>query len=297
MAVGLRLFTARAGNGVGEPIVDTDNGEELVHVQPSVSVAVGNRAPESPGTLYITTRQVIWLSELDREKGYAVDFLSLSLYAVSRDPEAYPSPCIYTQIETEADEVEDESEDSDSECSEVLDLSKIREMRFIPSDANQCVLIQYFLLLVLRLLFLSVVIINTDLCICSVKVDTLFQVFCECTELNPEPIEEGAEEGHNWIFSADQLEDEAGAGDDVEWHFSQNPTNTIGHSNGHHDLASSVLELQINDQRFEDAEEMEQVIDTGHHHQSQQLLKRVRWHLISQPCHQLAHSLHIMVWS
>ncbi|PPS17510.1 hypothetical protein GOBAR_AA03076 [Gossypium barbadense] len=214
MAVGLRHFTARAGNGVGEPILDTDNGEELVHIQPSVSVAVGNRASESLGTLYITTGQVIWLSELDREKGYAVDFLSLSLHAVSRDPEAYPSPCIYTQI---------------------------REMRFIPSDANQ-----------------------------------------------------GEEEGHNWIFSADQLEDEAG-GDDVEWHFSQNPTNTIGHSNGHHDLASSVLEicsvkvdtlfqvfcecaelnpepieLQINDQRFEDAEEMEQDADTGHHHQSQQ---------------------------
>ncbi|KAG4139713.1 hypothetical protein ERO13_D07G210500v2 [Gossypium hirsutum] len=239
MAVGLRHFTARAGNGSGEPILDTDNGEELVHVQPSVSVAVGDRAPESPGTLYITTRQVIWLSELDREKGYAVYFLSLSLHAVSRDPEAYPSPCIYTQIETEADEVEDESEDSDSECSEVLDLSKIREIRFIPSDANQ--------------------------------LDTLFQVFCECAELNPEPIEEGEEEGHNWIFSADQLEDEAGAGDDVEWHFSQNPTNTIGHSNGHHDLASSVLELQINDQRFEDAEEMEQDSDTGHHHQSQHL--------------------------
>jgi len=31
-------------------------------------------------------------------KGYAVDFLSISLHAVSRDPEAYSSPCIYTQV-------------------------------------------------------------------------------------------------------------------------------------------------------------------------------------------------------
>lgn len=31
-------------------------------------------------------------------KGYVVDFLSISLHAVSRDPEAYSSPCIYTQV-------------------------------------------------------------------------------------------------------------------------------------------------------------------------------------------------------
>jgi hypothetical protein len=43
-------------------------------------------------------RKVVWLSDVDRTKGYAVDFLSLSLHAVSRDPEAYSSPCIYTQV-------------------------------------------------------------------------------------------------------------------------------------------------------------------------------------------------------
>lgn len=41
---------------------------------------------------------MIWLSDVDQSKGYAVDFLSLSLHAVSRDPEAYASPCIYTQV-------------------------------------------------------------------------------------------------------------------------------------------------------------------------------------------------------
>lgn len=33
-------------------------------------------------------------------KGYAVDFLSMSLHAVSTDPEAYPSPCLYVQVFT-----------------------------------------------------------------------------------------------------------------------------------------------------------------------------------------------------
>ncbi|KAE8736477.1 Chloride conductance regulatory protein ICln [Hibiscus syriacus] len=77
------------------------------------------------------------------------------------------------------------------------------------------------------------------------------------------------EEGHNWIFNADQFQDEAGEGDDSGWHFSVNLTNIIGHSDGDHDLSRNVLELQINDQRFEDAEEMEEVAHSGRHHQPQ----------------------------
>ncbi|KAJ0042346.1 hypothetical protein Pint_17270 [Pistacia integerrima] len=236
MVLGLRQFSQRTGDGAGQPILDTDNGEELMHVQPSVSIVLGNRPPDSPGTLYITSKyslmlflQVIWLSDVDKTKGYAVDFLSLSLHAVSRDPEAYTSPCIYTQIETEA--VDEDEDEEDSESGEVLDLSKVTEMRLVPSDAS--------------------------------LLDTLFEIFCECAELNPEPIEDESE-GHNWIFSADQLENEASVGEDAGWHFFQDPTNSIGHSNGDHDLANTVLQLQINDQRFEDAEEMEHESDGSH---------------------------------
>ncbi|XP_061956651.1 chloride conductance regulatory protein ICln-like [Populus nigra] len=227
MAPGLRQFTERRGDGAGQPVIDTENGEELMLMCREVSIVIGNGSPESPGTLYISTKKVVWLSDVDRTKGYAVDFLSISLHAVSRDPEAYPSPCIYTQIETGEDE--DELEGSDSECSDALDLSKVTEMRLVPSDPSQ--------------------------------LDTLFQVFCECAELNPEPVEDNEEE-HNWIFSADQLADETAELEDSEWNFSQNPTSSIGHSNGDHDLARTVLELQINDHRFEDAEEME------HEHES-----------------------------
>ena len=138
--------------------------------------------------------------------------------------------------------------------------------------------------------------------------DTLFDIFCECAELNPEPIDgeyhsfilnwtlfwisyfswccincvfffscipfnflcmlsSGEEEEHNWIFSADQMVDEvAGIGWTVKIdacvfvclhlfnmfvfseegdHFSQDPTNSIGHSNGDHDLARTVLEVGL----------------------------------------------------
>ena len=43
-------------------------------------------------------RRLVWLSDEDVHKGYAVDFYSLSMHAISRDVEAYPQPCIYTQV-------------------------------------------------------------------------------------------------------------------------------------------------------------------------------------------------------
>ncbi|KAL3373547.1 hypothetical protein AABB24_005495 [Solanum stoloniferum] len=227
---GLKFVAERTGDGAGQPFLDTDNGEELMHVQPGTAVVFGSRPPESPGTLYITSKQVVWLSDTDRSKGYAVDFLSVSLHAVSRDPEAYRDPCLYAQIDNGVED--DESEGSSDEGDVSSDLSRITELRLVPSDPNQ--------------------------------VDTLFQIFCDCAELNPEPIEEEEEE-HNWIFSADQLEHQE-AEEDSEWMISPNSTHPIGRSNGDHDLAHNVLQLQINDQRFEDAEEMDSDTKNGDNH-------------------------------
>ncbi|CAH8353989.1 unnamed protein product [Eruca vesicaria subsp. sativa] len=233
MVVGLREFSLRNVDGSGSPVLDESNGEELMHVQPSVAVALGNRSVESPGTLYITSRKLIWLSDVDMAKGYAVDFVSISLHAVSRDPEAYSSPCLYTQIEVEEEE-DDEDEDEEEESTGVLDLSKIREMRLVPSDSTQ--------------------------------LDTLFDVFCECAELNPEPVEEEEEEsGHNWVFSADQMVVGGGAEEDAEWQISQSPTSVIGLPIGDEGLAQPMLDLQINDQRFDDAEEMVHESETKDH--------------------------------
>ncbi|XP_010671988.2 chloride conductance regulatory protein ICln [Beta vulgaris subsp. vulgaris] len=234
MAVGLRIFAERTGDGAGQPILDADNGEVLMHTLPSVSIVLGNRAPESPGTLYISSKKVIWLSDVDRSRGYAVDFVSISLHAVSRDIEAYPSPCIYTQIETGDDEGDNEDEE-DEEQQQTVDwsygISEVKEMRLVPSDSSQ--------------------------------LETLFEVFCECAELNPEPRQDEDTEEHNWIFSADQLNSENAS----NWTFSEDLVNSIGHSNGHHDLAHNVLQLHINDQCFEDAEEMDQEHDRDNNRQ------------------------------
>ncbi|XP_031496639.1 chloride conductance regulatory protein ICln [Nymphaea colorata] len=232
MSPGLRYVRERAGDGAGRPILDADNGEELMHVETQVGIALGDNAPQSPGTLYITNKRLVWLNDVDRENGYAVDFLSIALHAISRDPAAYPFPCIYAQIETETiDDEEEELAISDVECNGSTDLSRISEMRLVPSDPSQ--------------------------------LDILFEIFCDCAELNPDPNEEQDEED-SWVFG-DELGGDGFEGENPHWNSSEQLENTIGYSNGvrDHDLAHTILELQIDDRRFEDADEME----SGAHHE------------------------------
>lgn len=56
MVLGLQHLLERVGEGKGEPILDSAAGEEMMHVQPAVAVALGRQPPESPGTLYISTQ-------------------------------------------------------------------------------------------------------------------------------------------------------------------------------------------------------------------------------------------------
>lgn len=56
MGLGLLHFDGRVVDGDGRPLLDSDDGEELVHVEPGVAVALGSRPLESPGTLYVTSR-------------------------------------------------------------------------------------------------------------------------------------------------------------------------------------------------------------------------------------------------
>jgi len=43
----------------GEPVLDNENGEELMRVQPGTDIVLGNLPRESPGTLYITTKYAL----------------------------------------------------------------------------------------------------------------------------------------------------------------------------------------------------------------------------------------------
>ncbi|KAJ1297951.1 hypothetical protein BS78_01G417700 [Paspalum vaginatum] len=230
MAPGLQRFNDIADDGA--PRLDAASGEELVRVDRAASVVLGDRSPEPPGTLFITTRRVIWLSEAEMGKSFAVDFLAISLHAVSRDLEAYPSPCIYTQIDA-AVGTDEEAGESSPEANDEFDLSRVSEMRIILTDPGQ--------------------------------LDELFDVFCHCAELNPDPnAEDNGEDGWfhgedmavgGWVHGDEDMIDE-----NAPQFFNPNP---IG-QNGGYDLSNSILELQINDQRFEDAEEEHESHENGH---------------------------------
>ncbi|RCV45618.1 hypothetical protein SEVIR_9G472500v4 [Setaria viridis] len=229
MAPGLQRFTDIAADGA--PRLDAADGEELVRVDRAASVALGRRSPEPPGTLFVTTRRVIWLSEVEKGKGYAVDFLDITLHAVSRDLEAYPSPCLYTQIEAEVG-TDEEAGESNPEANDELELSRVSEVRIILGDPAQ--------------------------------LEALFDVFCHCAELNPDPNAE--RHGENGWFNGEDMTDvgwvhgdEDMVDENVPQFFNANP---IG-QNGGFDLSHSVFELQINDQRFEDAEEEQESHENG----------------------------------
>ncbi|KAF8742756.1 hypothetical protein HU200_013563 [Digitaria exilis] len=175
MVLGLYPFTDIAADGA--PRLDTVAGEELVRVERAAALALGHRAPEPPGALFLTSRRVIWIGE--GGKGYAVDFIAVSLHAVSRDLEAYPSPCIYTQIQTEGG-FDEESDESDSEINGEIELSKVTEMRIIPLDPGQ--------------------------------LDGLFEAFSHCAELNPDPNSECDEE-NGWVHGDEDMMD----GSDTEF--------------------------------------------------------------------------------
>ncbi|KAL3675078.1 hypothetical protein R1sor_025026 [Riccia sorocarpa] len=191
--------------------------------------ADGGEGPlQQNGTLYITTRRLIWLSNDDLQKGYAVTFLSLSMHAISRDTNAYPLPCIYTQIETggsdseyeEADDMEEVLENDENHVED--DFSSVQEMRVVPRDPS--------------------------------ILDQIFQVLCDCALLNPDP--EGGMKS-NFIHVITLLSPEQNKKVKRSGIFNVNEV-FAGRHIGEDDKPSEVPdigELQIHDPRFEDAEE------------------------------------------
>lgn len=242
MASGLVAVPHRQPDG---GLVLQPDGEEAVeHVEADVAVALGTSLVQEPGTLYITNRRLAWLSAESATRGLAVGFLSISLHAISRDPDAFPQPCIYMQIDSDGGpDEEDEEEDEDgpqggasaggaelergavggaaaammveaaptggaplaSMDGGAEDLARVSEMRLIPRDPD--------------------------------SLERIFKVLCDCAALNPDPA--GEQEGEGEFY---------------------------------HDAEAATLngeDLELDPQRFEDAEDEddaeEDLQDEAHH--------------------------------
>lgn len=66
--------------------------------------------------LLVANRRVVWIGDRSAARvGFGWEMSSITLHAISRDPAAFPQPCLYCQF------------DSD----------ELAEVRFVPSDDKQ----------------------------------------------------------------------------------------------------------------------------------------------------------------
>ncbi|CAM9447904.1 unnamed protein product, partial [Choristocarpus tenellus] len=84
----------------------------------NVTLAFSKETPEGLGNLFITSSRVVWLSQEDVSKAFEFDVPYFCLHAVSRDPETFPSPCLYCQLAEEEEDL-------------------LKEVFFAPGDKEQ----------------------------------------------------------------------------------------------------------------------------------------------------------------
>lgn len=72
-----------------------DEEETLNHTIPNIDLTFDADEPSTTGTLFITSRRFVWLSE---ETAYDFDVQYIALHAISNDPASYKKPCLYCQV-------------------------------------------------------------------------------------------------------------------------------------------------------------------------------------------------------
>lgn len=114
-----------------QPVMDEED-EELLSTYPEVALTLGERAEQGLGTVYVTSRRVLWVSS-EQAMGYAIPFRDVVLHAVATDTSAFARPCIYAQLQGGFADEEYEA----APASEVPDEADVSlEMRLSPMDAS-----------------------------------------------------------------------------------------------------------------------------------------------------------------
>mmetsp|Transcript_17044 Transcript_17044/g.47600 ORF Transcript_17044/g.47600 Transcript_17044/m.47600 type:complete len:232 (-) Transcript_17044:664-1359(-) len=109
-------------------------GEDLFKAFGDVTLLVDGTRSEGVGTIHLTTRRVVWISQADQARGFAVGYRTIMVHAVSRDLENFDQPCIFLQLDSgfeDAGGEDEEEEGGDSEAGEVS------ELRIVLTDPDQ----------------------------------------------------------------------------------------------------------------------------------------------------------------
>jgi len=83
----------------GSPVLE--EGENVIRSEPNVALFFDVERSEGVGSLFITSKHVIWLSAEDQAKGFSMDYYFISIHALSTDTSSFPHSCIYCQLESE----------------------------------------------------------------------------------------------------------------------------------------------------------------------------------------------------
>lgn len=160
----------------GTPILSDE--EKVVYVEKNAELIFGQSESQGKGTLYVTTKNMIWLDETNASRGYSVDWPFIVMHAVCRDAESFPQPCIYCQLDVEEEEEEEVEEDEDMVDGAVAEQKSakervVSEFRLVPADPQ--------------------------------VIDEMYKACCDCAALNPDPTDEHDDEHGNFFFDSDEV--------------------------------------------------------------------------------------------
>ncbi len=74
-------------------------------------------------------RRVIWLRQSPPPGGFALNYQTITMHAISQDPEAFSRPCIYAQVEPSTSGEYDDNED---------EVDESPELRLVPAASSAC---------------------------------------------------------------------------------------------------------------------------------------------------------------
>ncbi|CAI5971432.1 unnamed protein product [Closterium sp. NIES-64] len=201
MGGGLIAVDQRASDG--GPVLELgeggEAGEVLLHSQPDVGLVLGESDVDESGNLYITSKRVIWHST-HTPHGIAVSLVDLSMHAISRDLEAYPKPCIYTQVRIHGSMLlGGGSPPSSSHPACTPGENTVCDGKDEEEGENKCVLSRLIQPPSIQFLLIIPLVLQVD------TVDAIFKALCDSAALNPDP--EGAEqEGEgDWYYNEDEV--------------------------------------------------------------------------------------------
>mmetsp|Transcript_28534 Transcript_28534/g.39814 ORF Transcript_28534/g.39814 Transcript_28534/m.39814 type:complete len:166 (+) Transcript_28534:97-594(+) len=99
------IIKVKNRNTNGSPILGED--EKIVYTDEASWYGTDKKqVGEEGGVLYVTDKNVIWLDSKDKESGYSIDYRSLTMHAVSSDPNHFSDAekFLYCQIGFEGED-------------------------------------------------------------------------------------------------------------------------------------------------------------------------------------------------